>query len=78
MTIAFKHLTFLFLLMISISVVRSASLCKPTNCRVPVGTKSGEYCGSESRNFACIHDHVYQCNPSGTCCDEGYSDSCDQ
>lgn len=49
--------------------------CVTSGCRVPKGTPQGEYCGGGG---GCPTSDVYECGPSGVCCNYGYRTSCAQ
>jgi hypothetical protein len=56
--------------------------CKKTGCKCRKGTPQGQYCGNCKRNnnYVVIEkwygDHVFECAPSGKCCDYGYAKDC--
>lgn len=56
--------------------------CKDTGCKCVKGLRQGQYCGAcvwkgdyvitKKRNLK----HIYECSPSGGCCDYGKADDC--
>ena len=55
--------------------------CVYNGCACDVGTPQGQYCGcalpyiTNFGNGGGMYD-IYECNPSGGCCDYGWSDVC--
>ncbi|KAK4119284.1 hypothetical protein N657DRAFT_650397 [Parathielavia appendiculata] len=56
----------------------SKRACSFNGCKCIKGTPQGQYCGNCDAVITdqLNDDHIYECSPSGACCDYGSSNHC--